>query len=121
MAAGAEKYKRRRHPRQTLSLTVGIHTAAGRSFGTLYDISQTGAFVALDPPPGAGARLTLTIRMHDGSELALPAFVRHSMGENSPKLVSGVGIEFKVPDEKTEARLAALIERLRKHEDPRAG
>ena len=114
-----EKYKRRRQTRLPLSLTVGIHTAAGRSFGTLYDISQTGAFVAIDPPPGAGAQLTLAVRMNDGSELRLPGEVKHSMGDDSPKLVSGVGVEFHELDEATRTQLDHLLERLRRHEDPR--
>ena len=114
-----EKYKRRRQTRLPLSLTVGIHTAAGRSFGTLYDISRSGAFVAIDPPPGAGSQLTLAVRMNDGSELRLAAEVKHSMGDDSPKLVSGVGIEFRDLDEPTATRLDQLLERLRRREDPR--
>src|SRR2546423_5065054 len=113
--------RRRRHTRHTLSLTVGVHTGAGRIFGTLYDISRTGAFIAIEPPPGAGSRLVLAIRLNDGIELKLPAQVRHSMGDDSPKLVSGVGIEFEEFDPLTVERFELLLERIRRKEDPRGG
>jgi hypothetical protein len=116
-----ERSKRRRHARQPLSLTVGIHTAAGRAFGTLYDLSRHGAFVAIEPPPGAGTRLVLVLRMQDGTELKLPGEVRHSMSDDSPKLVSGVGVEFAELDDPTANRLAGLLERLRRGQDPRGG
>jgi len=98
---------------------VGVYTGAGRIFGTLYDISRTGAFIAVEPPPGAGSRVVLTIRLNDGSELRLPALVRHSMGDDSPKLVSGVGIEFDDLEAATIERFELLLERVRRKEDPR--
>ncbi|HJZ87917.1 MAG TPA: PilZ domain-containing protein [Polyangia bacterium] len=111
--------RRRGHARHPLSLTVGVHTHAGRVFGTLYDLSRTGAFLALDPPPGAGARLVLAIHLRDGSELRLNAQVVHSMSDHSPRLVSGVGLVFGPLDPASAERLDALLERLRRREDPR--
>src|SRR5438552_14487973 len=105
-----EKLKRRKHTRHGLALTVGVHTAAGRTFATLYDLSRTGAFVAIEPPPGAGSKLVLSIRMTSGHELRLPAMVRHSMGEDSPKLVSGIGIEFEELAGETVQELEELLE-----------
>jgi hypothetical protein len=114
-----EKLKRRKHARHGLALTVGVHTGAGRSFATLYDISRTGAFVAIEPPPGAGSKLTLSIRMTSGRELRLPALVRHSMGEDSPKLLSGIGIEFEELSPETAQELDELLDRISRNEDPR--
>src|SRR5262249_58808744 len=84
-----------------------------------YDLSRTGAFLALDPPPGAGARLVLAIHLRDGSELRLNAQVVHSMSDHSPRLVSGVGLVFGPLDPASAERLDALLERLRRREGPR--
>jgi hypothetical protein len=111
--------RQRRNSRHGLSLTVGVHTAAGRSFGTLHDLSRRGAFLAIDPPPGAGARLMIAVRLNDGSELRLPGQVRHSMSEDSAKLVSGVGIEFDELLPEVALALDAVLERLRTGRNPR--
>jgi hypothetical protein len=98
---------------------VGVHMSVGRYYGVLYDVSSGGAFLAVEPVPTAGSSVTIVIRFNDASELVLGAKVVHTQGDASGKLVAGVGVEFENPSEADAQRLQALVDKLRRGENPR--
>jgi hypothetical protein len=118
----AEPAERRRYARYPVSLAVRVGGSSGARFGTMYDISVGGAFVALEPSVPVHSALTITILLHDRSELVLDGEVRHASGAagTSTDRVGGVGVEFRLVDPKARRRLVSLVERVRQSQDPRA-
>jgi hypothetical protein len=111
--------RRRGDERLNTALTVQVRSTARRCYGTMYDISPSGAFVAVDSPPGAGARLKIAIRMGDKTDLVLDAEVRYSTSDMGARLSAGVGIQFvDLTDAQREA-LTAIVERLRHGQNAR--
>jgi hypothetical protein len=114
--------ERRRYARYPVALAVRVGASSGARFGTMYDISVGGAFVALDPAVPVHSALTITILLHDHSELVLDGEVRHASSAPgaSADRVSGIGVEFRLADPKARRRLVSLVERVRQSQDPRA-
>lgn len=105
--------KRRREQRLATALTVQVRSAGRRCYGTMYDISQSGAFIAVDSPPGAGARLQIAIRMSDHSDLVVEAEVRYSTSDEGVRLSAGVGVQFVDLDEQKREALYGIVERIK--------
>ncbi len=117
--APADSEAKRREARLPTSLTVLVRSTARRCYGTLYDLSLSGAFLALDAPPGAGARLQVVLRLADRTDLVLDAEVRYSTSDLGAKLSDGVGIQFiDVTDAQRDA-INAIVDRLRSGKRPR--
>ncbi len=114
-----ESEPKRRETRLPTSLTVLVRSTARRCYGTLYDLSPSGAFLALDAPPGAGARLQVVLRLADRTDLVLDAEVRYSTSDLSAKLSDGVGIQFTDLSDAQREAIHAIVDRLRAGKRPR--
>ncbi len=117
--APAESEPKRRETRLPTSLTVLVRSTARRCYGTLYDLSPSGAFLALDAPPGAGAKLQVVLRLADRTDLVLDAEVRYSTSDLGSKLSDGVGIQFIDVTEAQRDAINAIVDRLRSGKRPR--
>ena len=118
-AAPADSEAQRRERRLPTSLTVLVRSTARRCYGTLYDLSPSGAFLALDAPPGAGARLQLVLRLADRTDLVLDAEVRYSTSDLGSKLSDGVGIQFIDLTDAQRDTIQAIVDRLKSGKRPR--
>jgi hypothetical protein len=97
----AQPPENRRHQRFRGTLTVQVVSSATHSFGTLYEISEGGAFIEISPLPAVGAIITVGLLV-DGERMSLPAEVRYRLAtEVGPRGLEGVGVcwtELTVPE-----------------------
>src|SRR5258708_31471368 len=88
----AEPNDNRRHERFRGTLTVRVVGDGTQRFGTLYEISQGGAFLEVSPLPQVGATIGVTV-VSDGERLTIPAEVRYRLAsELGPRGLEGVGV-----------------------------
>ena len=90
----AQPPENRRHQRFRGTLTVQVVSTATHTFGTLYEISEGGAFIEVSPLPSVGALVTVAFLV-DGERLSLPAEVRYRLAtEVGPRGLEGVGVSW---------------------------
>lgn len=98
----------RRHERFRGTLTVQIVGDGAQRFGTLYEISEGGAFLEVSPLPPIGAAIGI-VAICDGEQAMLPALVRYRLASDlGTRGLEGVGLSWDELEE--DAR--ALVERL---------
>ena len=82
----------RRHQRFEGTLTVHVGGDGINRFGTICEVSQGGAFLAVSPVPAVGSQVQLTVRSRE-REVSLPAEVRYyCSGLRTLRGLEGVGI-----------------------------
>src|SRR5262249_62048099 len=81
----------RRHDRFRGTLTVQVVGPATHTFGTIYEVSEGGAFVEVSPLPPVDAHIRVDVLV-DGVRSSLPAVVRYRLAtETGARGVEGVG------------------------------
>jgi PilZ domain-containing protein len=101
----------RRHARYHGTLTVKVMGDGTQRFGTIYEISEGGAFLEVSPLPPVGAMVEVTINA-DGERHRLEAEVRYrAASEVGPRGLEGVGVEWREVGEPARALLSRLLER----------
>jgi PilZ domain len=107
----AQPPENRRHDRFRGTLTVQVVGPATHTFGTIYEVSEGGAFVEVSPLPPVGAHIRVDVLV-DGVRNSLPAVVRYRLAtETGPRGLEGVGVEWTElsPDERE--LVGRLVER----------
>jgi hypothetical protein len=101
----------RRYARFYGTLTVKVVGDGTQRFGTIYEISQGGAFLEVSPLPAVGAVVEVAISS-DGERHLLPAVVRYrAASEIGPRGLEGVGVEWQELSPTAKALIEKLIER----------
>jgi hypothetical protein len=108
MAQGQDN---RRFTRFHGTLTVKVLGDGTQRFGTIYEISQGGAFLEVSPLPAVGALVEVSISS-DGERHVLQAVVRYrAASEIGPRGLEGVGVEWQDPSPAAKVLIEKLIER----------
>jgi len=101
----------RRHDRFRGTLTVQVVGPATHSFGTIYEVSEGGAFIEVSPLPPVGAIIRVQVVV-DGKRAALAAEVRYRLAtESGPRGLEGVGVQWVTLTDAERELVARLIER----------
>ena len=101
----------RRHDRFRGTLTVQVVSPATQTFGTLYEISEGGAFLEVSPLPPVGAAISVHVLV-DGERMVLPAEVRYRLStETGPRGLEGVGVSWEEVGSLEREMIARLVER----------
>jgi hypothetical protein len=107
----AQPPENRRHDRFRGTLTVQVVGPATQTFGTLYEISEGGAFIEVSPLPPVGATISVQVLI-DGERHTLYAQVRYRMAtEAGPRGLEGVGVSWEAPGEGEREVILRLVER----------
>ena len=107
----AQPPENRRHDRFRGTLTVQVVGPATQTFGTIYEVSEGGAFLEVSPLPPVGAHIRIEALV-DGERASLPAEVRYRLAtETGPRGLEGVGVAWGElsPDERE--LIGRLVER----------
>ena len=101
----------RRHERFAGTLTVKVEGDGTQRYGTIYEISQGGAFLEVSPLPIVGGLIRIVI--NEGKiRHALGAEVRYRVSsEIGPRGIEGVGVSWIDPTPEQEQLIARLVER----------
>jgi hypothetical protein len=101
----------RRHPRYRGILTVQVRWGVSSAFGTLYELSEGGAFVEFSPLPPVGTVVSLLI-VTDGLRHELRGEVRYRLAtEVGPRGLEGVGLSWHEHGPAERALVSRLLER----------
>jgi PilZ domain len=101
----------RRHERFRGTLTVQVVSHSTQTFGTLYEISEGGAFIEVSPLPPVGTIITIAILV-DSQRLSLPAEVRYRLAtEVGPRGLEGVGVSWTELTPSEQEVVNRLVER----------
>ena len=86
----------RRHLRYPGTLTVQVSGDGVRRFGTIFDVSAGGAFLAVSPLPAIGSVVRIGVVPGSARRLTLTADVRYyCTGLRGPRGLEGVGVAWR--------------------------
>ncbi|MDQ3366718.1 MAG: PilZ domain-containing protein [Myxococcota bacterium] len=93
-------YLNRRAERRAVWLPIEVRTADGWRRGIITELSELGAFIAMQAPPGAGM-----VRIRIGRELEVDGRVLYVRAEQT----AGCAVEFVFPQRDEEIRIQAVL------------
>lgn len=101
----------RRHERYPSTLTVQVSGDGTTRFGTIYEVSQGGAFLEVSPLPSVGGAIAVMISIGD-RRVRLEAEVRYyTSAMTGPRGLEGVGVAWIAPDDDAQKLLTEWLER----------
>jgi hypothetical protein len=101
----------RRFQRFEGTLTVHVSGDGIQRFGTICEVSQGGAFLAVSPVPAVGSTVLLTVKCRE-RQVSLAAEVRYySSGLRTARGLEGVGIAWAHLGADEQAFVAEIISR----------
>jgi len=101
----------RRHDRFRGTLTVQVVSPDTHTFGTIYEISEGGAFLEVSPLPSVGVIIGVQVLV-DCVRSSLPAEVRYRLStETGPRGLEGVGVAWQELSATDGELLGRLIDR----------
>lgn len=91
-ALALREAERRRHVRESFKAEITVTSATNFFMGFSEDISEGGLFISTMSPPPVGERITMDIKVADGSFVTVEGEVRwHRYVTNT---VTGCGVQF---------------------------
>lgn len=88
-----------------VSITQGMHTVRAKTG----DLSEGGAFIYTNNPPGVGCEVLLSIRLSDGMDLVTTAQVRW-MDIDDRCQPTGCGVAFKPLSDETRSAVRLMLD-----------
>ncbi|MDB4958011.1 MAG: DNA-binding response regulator [Myxococcales bacterium] len=105
---------RRQTDRYAMSLPVELFATGQKQCVALADLSRSGMFLQVSPPPPVGAEVHIAIAP-EGRRVVTAAIVTHSLVEADARALGrqpGVGIAFRAPIDPADELFAIAVDRL---------
>lgn len=100
----------RKYERYPSTLTVQVTGDGTTRFGTIYEVSQGGAFLEVSPLPSVGSTVTVLIPLGE-RRVSIRAEVRYYCSSmTGPRGLEGVGVAWVDPGEAERAFIAEWLE-----------